>query len=232
VPDLRFEVTSVDSVAGGLTPSLQFKLRITNAIADESVQAILLNTQIQIQPAQRKYSAAERQRLSELFGAPEFWNQTLRNRFWANANATVSAFTGCTEAILAVPCTYDLNIAATKYFYALEGGEVSLLFLFSGSVFYADGNHLRVAPVSWNHECVFRMSGEVWRELMERQYANTAWVMLQRGVFDQLCEFKRGRAFSSWEETIENLLKNHHEPIQDRNVEGRAERTQRAEAST
>jgi hypothetical protein len=32
-----------------------------------------------------------------------------------------------------VTCTYDLEVVAAKYFYALEDGEVPLEFLFSGT---------------------------------------------------------------------------------------------------
>ena len=33
-------------------------------------------------------------------------------------------------------CTFDFNVAATKYFDGLEEGEVPSDFLFSGTVFY------------------------------------------------------------------------------------------------
>ena len=36
-----------------------------------------------------------------------------------------------------MPCTYDLEVAASRYLDALADGEVPLEFLFSGSVFYA-----------------------------------------------------------------------------------------------
>src|SRR3954447_16647252 len=134
--DLDFKIIGVESAARGLTPLLHFKLQITAAPSTDAIQALLLATQIQIQPAQRGYNAKEQDKLLDLFGEPERWGQTLRNRLWTHTNVTVGAITGATEAILTVPCTYDLNVAAAKYFYALEGGEVPLLFLFSGSLFY------------------------------------------------------------------------------------------------
>ena len=82
------------------------------------------------------------------------WGQTLRARLWTHANVNVRQFSGRTEAILSLPCTFDLNVSATKYFYALEGGEVPLLFLFSGTIFYTgDDGRLQVSQVSWNSEC-------------------------------------------------------------------------------
>ncbi len=120
--DLSFQVTGVDGSVPSLTPLLHFKLQITNSSPQETVSAALITAQIQIQSAQRAYSASEKEKLFELFGPPEMWRQSLRNRLWAHANTTVGSFSGSTEAILPVACTADLNIPATKYFYALEDG--------------------------------------------------------------------------------------------------------------
>jgi len=207
MPDLDFQVTGVDPSIRSVSPSLGFRVRITNSPPDEKIEAVLLNAQIQLQPAQRKYNEREQEKLVELFGAPENWGQTLRNRLWTNSSVTINGFSGETETILPVACTYDLNLAATKYFYALEGDEVSLLFLFSGSIFYrtADGR-LQVSRISWNKECSYRMPAQSWHEVMERHYPNTAWVTVQRDVFERLCEYKRRRAIPTWEEAFSRLL--------------------------
>ena len=109
--------------------------------------------------------------------------------------------------MLPVACTFDLNVAATKYFYALEEGEVPLLFLFSGTIFYArpDGQ-LQVQPISWNKECVYRMPVATWKDLMEHHYPESAWLSLGRETFDRLYEFKRSLGATSWEQTIDKLL--------------------------
>jgi hypothetical protein len=54
---------------------------------------------------------------------------------WGNVAVEVPAFTGATTIALEVPCTFDLNVGATKYFQALEDGDLPLTLLFSGSVF-------------------------------------------------------------------------------------------------
>ncbi|HWD18272.1 MAG TPA: DUF6084 family protein [Verrucomicrobiae bacterium] len=207
MPELDFQIVGVQPVLRGLTPLLHFKLKISAAPADAPIQSVLLNAQIQIQPPQRAYTAVEKERLVELFGSPERWGQTLRNRLWAHASATAGNFTGTTEATLPVPCTYDLNIAATKYFYALEGGEVSLLFLFSGSIFYLgpDG-HLQVERISWNKECVYRIPVQTWKDLMEEHYPNTAWISLPRDTFDRLWAYRREHGHTNWEQTLTQLL--------------------------
>ena len=89
----------------------------------------MLQVQIQIHPTLRSYQPAEKEKLGELFGTPDRWGQTLRARLWTHANVNVPQFSGRTEAVLSVQCTFDLNVSATKYFYALEVGEVPLLFL-------------------------------------------------------------------------------------------------------
>jgi hypothetical protein len=207
MPDLNFQVTGIEPSARGLTPLLHFNLVVSNQPPTEQIQAIMVQAQIQIQAAQRPYNDAEKERLEDLFGTPDRWGQTLRNRLWVHANATVRPFLGSTETVLPVQCTYDFNVIATKYFYALEGGEVPLLFLFSGTIFYAGpGGGLQVQQISWDQECVYRMPVKVWAELMNHHYPNSAWLSLGRDVFDKLTTFKRRHGLLTWDQTIERLL--------------------------
>jgi hypothetical protein len=41
---------------------------------------------------------------------------------------------------------------------------------------------------------------------MDRHYPNTAFMWLERGVFDRLYEFKRHHGFATWEQALERLL--------------------------
>jgi hypothetical protein len=88
---------------------LQFKLALRNRPETETIQAVLLHTQIQIESPRRAYNPREKAGLVELFGAPEEWGRTLRNWLWAISHTTVGTFAGRTEARLPVPCTYDSN---------------------------------------------------------------------------------------------------------------------------
>src|SRR5262249_18838252 len=108
---------------------------------------------------------------------------------------------------LPVPCSYDLNLAATKFFYGLDEGIVPLLFLFSGTIFYAgiDGR-LQVQQISWNKECTYRMPIARWKEMMQEHYPNSAWLYLNRDVFERLCDFKRRSGSNTWDQAIECLL--------------------------
>jgi hypothetical protein len=207
MPDLDFKITGLEPGAHGLTPLLHFKLEVTNSPATETIQTVILQAQIQIQSTQRKYQAHEKEKLADVFGAPERWGDTLRTKLWALVHTTVPAFSGSTTALLTVPCTFDLNVLATKYFYALEQGEVPLLFLFSGTIFYeTDEGRLQVQQISWNKECAYRMPVKVWQELMDYHYPNTAWLSLNREVFERLYAYRRTHGIASWEQTIEQLL--------------------------
>lgn len=216
MPDLDFKITGVEAANYGITPLLHFKLEITNAPEIETIQSIMLQAQIQLQSTQRAYEPAEKEKLGELFGTPERWGQTLRARLWTHATANVRQFAGKTEAILSVPCTYDLNVSATKYFYALESGEVPLLFLFSGTIFYeGPEERLQIQQVSWNKECAYRMPISVWQEMMDEHYPNTAWLSLERSLFERLYAFRRREGLADWEQTIARLLPEPSESEED-----------------
>jgi hypothetical protein len=209
MPDLNFFVSGVDAAVKGLVPLLHFKLEISNQPPDETIQSVILQAQIQIQAPQRAYSPNEKEKLFELFGPLEQWGQTLRNKLWTHANTIVPAFTGSTETTLSVPCSFDLNLAATKYFYGIEEGEVPLLFLFSGTTFYAGADgRLQVQQISWNKESTYRMAVQVWKDVMEQHYPNTSWLYLGRDVFERLCAFKRRSGVATWEQAMERLLAN------------------------
>ena len=207
MPDLDFEILGVEAAVRGLVPLLHFKVRITNQPPSETIQSVILQAQLQIQAPQRSYTESEKGKLFELFGPPEDWGQTLRGKLWTHSNTTVRTFSGTTEAILPVPCSYDLNLAATKFFHGVEEGEVPVLFLFSGTIFYAGADgRLQVQQISWNKECAYRLPVRVWKELMEQHYPNSAWLYLERDVFERLANYKRRCGVTSWEQAIEKLL--------------------------
>jgi len=207
MPDLNFKVTGVEPAAKGLVPLLNFQLEVTNTPAGQSIHAVILQAQIQIQSTQRRYEATEKEKLKDLFGTPDRWGSTLRTRLWTLANTSLRPFTGTTTGVLTIPCTYDLNVATTKYFHALESGDVPLLFLFSGTVFYeAEDGRLQVQQISWNKECPFRLPVQAWRDLMEHHYPRTGWITLHRDTLDRLYAYRRDHGLTSWDETVDALL--------------------------
>jgi hypothetical protein len=207
MPDLNFQIEGAESMPFAIAPTLAFKLRITSADPQESIHSIALRCQIQIDTTRRHYNAREKDRLQDLFGAPERWGQTLRPMLWTHASIVVPPFAGNTLVDLPVPCSFDFNVAGVKYFAGLEDGEVPLTLLFSGSIFYeANESGLQVTQIPWDKESTFRLSVRLWKEMIDIYYPNTAWLCLQRDIFDRLYQYKRERGMPTWEQAIESIL--------------------------
>ncbi|MGH9397848.1 MAG: DUF6084 family protein [Terriglobia bacterium] len=207
MPDLSFEVERAEVVPFAAAPLLAFKLHIGNADAQQTIHTVALRCQVQIEVTRRHYSTQNQERLHDLFGEPQRWGETLRNMLWTHASVVVPSFAGSTVVDLQVPCTFDFNVAATKYFYGLTEGEAPLCLMFSGTVFYADGEGaLQAAPISWEKETRFRLPVKVWKEMMDLYYPKSAWLCLNRDVFDRLYQYKVRRGIPTWEEALENVL--------------------------
>jgi hypothetical protein len=207
MPELSFKIEQASMLPFAASPTITFQLHVANAVEGQAIHTIALNCQIQIEVTRRRYSAEEQQQMLDLFGEPNRWSQTLRNLLWTNVSAVLPGFTGCTQADLRVPCTFDFNIAATKYFEGLTGGEIPLNMMFSGTAFYAepDGS-LQVAPISWDQEAKFRLPVRVWQEMMLTYYPNGAWLHVRRDVFDRLYRYKMQRGIPTWEQALESVL--------------------------
>jgi hypothetical protein len=207
VPDMQFTIEGVEVVPHAATPLLAFKLRVVNQPVEEIIHSIVMRAQIQIEVTRRKYDANEQAQLMDLFGEPDRWGQTLRSMLWTHASVIVSRFRGSTVAEISVPCTFDFNVAATKYFHGLKSGDLPLCFQFSGTVFYAgEDDALQVAPISWDKESKYRMPVKVWKELMEAHYPNSAWLAVRKDMFEKLYQYKVREGIPTWEEALERAL--------------------------
>ncbi len=207
MPELSFKIERASMVPFAASPTVAFQLHIANAIEDQAIHTIALNCQIQIEVTRRRYTSEEQQLMLDLFGEPERWSQTLRNLLWTNVSAVLPGFSGSSRTDLRVPCTFDFNVAATKYFAGLAEGDVPLNLLFSGTVFYAEPDGaLQVAPISWDQEAKFRLPVQVWRDMMETYYPNGAWLHVRRDVFDRLYKYKMLRGIPTWEQALESIL--------------------------
>jgi Family of unknown function (DUF6084) len=205
VPDLHFQVESVASTRSAITPQLTFKLRITNSEGN-AIHSVALRAQVQIDPVRRRYTPAEQEHLKELFGEPERWSSSLHPLLWTNTNVTVPGFTGSTVVDVPVPCTFDFNVAVTKYIFGLEEGEIPTSLLFSGTVFHAAQAGLQVQQIPWDREASYRMPVSVWKEMMDIYYPNTAWLCLSRESFERLYAYRARHGIPTWEQTFERLL--------------------------
>ena len=206
VPELSFRVLGVSAERYSAAPALNFRLRIER-LAGGRVRSIVLATQIQIAARRRDYADAEQAPLRELFDVPARWRDTLRTLLWTRLTMVVPAFEQETEVELQVPCSYDLEAAAANYFSALDGGEVPLELLFSGSVFYdGPGGMLQTARVSWEQEAEWSLPVAVWREAMDRHFPEAAWLRLGRPTWDRLRAYKAEHGLRTLEDAVERLL--------------------------
>jgi len=205
MPDLSFEIKAAKSVPYSATPLIGFDLHIHNR-GGETIQTVALRCQVQIEVTRRNYSPDDQKRLQDLFGEPHRWGQTLHNLLWTHVSVIVPGFDGGTSVELPVPCTFDFNVAAVKYFHGVEDGEIPLCFQYSGTVFYAaEGGHLQVAPISWDKESKFRLPVKLWKAMMDMYYPNSAWLCLQRDTFERLHQLKIHMGAPTWEEMLETL---------------------------
>ncbi|MFD9407469.1 DUF6084 family protein [Streptomyces sp. NPDC059989] len=202
--EFAFTCTGVRADPYAAGPTLVFRLRIT-ASPDTRVHALALRCQLRIEPAGRGYGPGEAAALHDLFGERSRWGSTLQPLQFAQVAVMVPSFTGETETEVAVPCTYDMDIAAARYFDALEEGEAPLLMLFSGTAFTGSGG-FHVEPVPWDREAPYRMPVAVWREMIEQHFPGCGWLRLPHDTMAELLAYRSRHALASWESTVRALL--------------------------
>ena len=203
--ELAFDCVGARADRYAVVPSMMLTLRISETTG-QRVEAIALRCQIRIEPARRRYSDAEAERLSDLFGETQRWAETLKPVQFTTVSIMVPAFSGSTELDLPIPLTYDMEIGSTRYFAGLEDGEVPLLLLFSGTVFGTRDGRLSVQQVPWSKEASYRLPVAVWREAINAHFPNSAWIKISNSTFDELLRFKTRAALPTWEATVLALL--------------------------
>src|SRR5262249_20786263 len=146
----EFSVLGVHAVRWAAVPTLTFDVHVSEP-SGRQVYLIALTAQVMIEPARRRYEASAHEKLVELFGPPEGWSVTTRSILWTQLDLLVPAFTGSTTFQAPVTCSYDHEVAAAKYFDALEDGEVPLAFNFNGTIYYRDHDgQLQLSLVPWS----------------------------------------------------------------------------------
>lgn len=203
---LAFRVTHAKVEPYAAVPTLLFGLAIEE-VAGGGVESISLRCQIRIEPQRRRYERVEEERLLELFGETPRWGDTLKPFLWTHVTTVVPAFSGATAIELPVPVSYDLEVAASKYFHSLEDGDIPALFLFSGTLFGRGAGGLHIEQVPWDKEAAFRLPVRVWRELMDAYFPGSGWLRLRRETLDGLQRAKVRRALATWDDVLTALLR-------------------------
>jgi hypothetical protein len=205
-PEPEFAVTAAGHRAFAAAPTMVFTVSAEDATEHE-IQTLALSALVMIDPSRRGYDEETRVRLTELFGPPASWTPSTQGLVWARVATVVPAFRGTTTFELEIPCTYDLEVAATKYFYALSAGEVPLSFHFSGTVFFhgPDGR-LQVTPVSWSSTARFSMPVSAWRGMIAEHYPGGGWIRLGHPTLAALNARRATRGLPSFDACLEELL--------------------------
>lgn len=210
--DLAFTVTDVVAEPYTVSPQLTARLRIEESTG-ATVHAIALRCQVRIEPQRRRYGPEEEAGLVDLFGGRERWFDTLKPFLWMQTGTMVQGFTASTQVDLPLPCTYDFEVAASKYLHALREDGVPLQLLFSGTVFLRSGTGFAVERVPWDCESRYRMPVEVWTAVVDQSFPNTGWLRLDRSTLQSLARFRSARGLTSWDDTLDALLTTAPEPV-------------------
>ena len=203
--ELTFDCIGAQADRYAVVPALSLTLQISET-SGQRVEAIALRCQIRIEPARRRYSGAEADRLNDLFGDTERWANTLRPLQLVTVATMVPGFSGSIETELPINFTYDLEIGSTRYFASLDTGEVPLLLLFSGTVFSVVDGRIQVQQVPWSKETAYRLPVSVWREAIDAHFPNSAWIKMSTRTLEELQRFKSKNALPTWDLTMEALL--------------------------
>jgi hypothetical protein len=206
VVDLDFTCTGAHADRYAALPSIQLRLRIEETTGTP-VHALALRCQIRIEPIRRRYNDEEAEGLADLFGDRSRWGETLKPLQLAFVTQMVPGFTGETEVDLNLPCSYDFDVAANKYLYAVREEGVPLLLLFNGTIFTGSPGTLSVTPVAWQKETTYSLPVAVWREAMDQHFPGAAWLRLRQDTFDRLYRYRTREALPGWDDAIERLLK-------------------------
>jgi Family of unknown function (DUF6084) len=205
-PAPEFTILGVEAVRHAAAPTLAFGAQVTEPTGRD-VFTIALRAQIMIQPARRAYDDEARARLVELFGPPERWAGTTTSFVWLETDVLVPAFSGATTFRMPIACTYDLELAAVKYFYSVPDGEVPLQFNFTGTIFYRGPNAaMQIAQVPWDRAADFRMPLEVWKEMVAHYYPHSGWARLHADTLAALTRRRAERGLPSLDATVSELL--------------------------
>ncbi len=206
VPEPKFAVLGARAVRHAAAPMLALDLEVGEP-SGRQVYMIALSIQLMIEPARRSYDEATRERLMELFGAPERWAVTTRSLVWSKLDVLVPAFTHTTVVSVPIACSYDLELAAAKYLHALADGIAPLALHFNGTIYYpAEDGGLQMVLMAWNTSIDFRMPVSVWREMIEHYYPNTGWVALRSQTLETLQRAKLDRGLATLDACVQALI--------------------------
>jgi len=204
VIDPSFAITGARVDPYAAAPSRLLRVALTEG-SGVRIDAIVLRALVQLEVQRRRYLPEESALLTELFGDASRYAETLRPMVWANVSHSVLAFERATEFELALPCSYDFEVAANKYLASLQNGPIPINVLFSGTVFVDGPAGVTAEFVPWSCEARYAIPVPLWREAADAFFPNEAWIRVHRDVFDELRRFKSATGLPTWDAALARL---------------------------
>ena len=157
------------------------------------MHALALRAQIRLEPAARRYSPDQQERLVELFGDPSRWGRTLNPMQLATVSTVTPSFTGEQEVVFEVPLTFDTDVATTRYFRGVgDEGDAPMRLLFSGTVFYEAPSGCRSGSSRGTRRPRSVCRSPCGRTMMDAHQHGMAWLRLPEHTLAELSRLARG----------------------------------------
>ena len=208
VTGYAFSVLDVFAEPYAAAPQLTARLRIEESTG-QTVHAIALRCQVRIEPQRRPYERGRRERACAPCSATATGGPTRCGRScgcsaarWCRASPASPRSTSRCRA----PTTSTSPGPATCT--RVGDGAVPLALLFSGHRVHQGRAGVRRA--SRCRGTARRRTGcrsRCGRQMIASYFPNTGWLRLDRDVLDALADFRSEHGLTSWEETVQTLLR-------------------------
>jgi hypothetical protein len=201
-----FEVIGVRPLLRHTLPTLAFAVRAIELAEPfpRAIHTIALRIEILIDAPSRLRDDGTRARLVELRAERER-RAPVQRLPWRRVDTLVPSFTGSTTFLVPVIC--DFAHVDGELFRGPADGAVPLAFLFSGTVFYEEGEgHPEVEHVPHGTHASFRLPLRVWRELMDHYEPSGTWIRLSHRTLDLLRAHCGASGALSYDAAIAKLL--------------------------
>ena len=185
--------------------TITFKVRATDA-EKLPIHSIALRVQVQIEPPRRRYTPEEQENLRGAVRRARTLEQIRASAAVDEPQRQRSGLRRQHRNRRAGPLHLRLQRGDHEVHLWPRAGEIPITLLFSGTVFHAGRMGLQVAQIPWDRDASYRLPVQLWKEMMDFYYPNTAWLCLHREVFDKLYKFKAQHGIPTWEQALERIL--------------------------
>lgn len=206
MPDLSIAVRAPELGPASIVPALRLELAITARPHDARIQALMLRTQVRIDPTARSYGAREREALVPVFGPEEEWSRTMHPLLWTLLSTSAPPFAGSAAVELLVPLTVDLLFGPARYLHALVDGVVPVRLLVEGTLFHeASSGALQVQFVP-AVDLALDVPVETVRRALDSHTGGGVGLVIGDATFRRLDRLRAAQALSDWDQVIDRLI--------------------------